>query len=76
MSEINEIRSAGAVYCTTYCNMGHRLDDGKPVAHECYVLPPLALALEREGKYEEAIEVLEANKPLRRHRGWKETTNE
>jgi hypothetical protein len=53
------------VYCTTYCNFGHRLSDGKPVAHECYVLPPRALEAERAGNYKLAISILEAAKPLR-----------
>jgi hypothetical protein len=52
------------VYCTTYCNRGHRLSDGKPVAHECCVLPPRALEAERAGDYELAISILEAAKPL------------
>ena len=48
-----------AIYLTSYCNHGHYLNDGKPVDHECHVLPPRALQLEREG----------AAKPLRTHRG-------
>jgi hypothetical protein len=58
-----------AVYCTTYCNHGHRLRDGMPVNHECYVLPPEALKLEREDKFEEAIAVIQKAKPLRVSRG-------
>lgn len=58
-------------YCTTYCNHGHRLSDGKPVDHECYVLPPKALEAEREGDYERAIELIQAAKSLRVHRGVK-----
>ena len=38
-------------YCTTFCNRAHRLSDGKPVAHECYILNPKALQLEREGQF-------------------------
>jgi hypothetical protein len=37
------------IYCTSYCNHGHRLSDGKPVNHMCYILPPKALQLERDG---------------------------
>ena len=40
-------------YCTTFCNRPHRLSDGKPVQHECYILNPKALQLEREGRFEE-----------------------
>ncbi len=37
------------VYCTSFCNKSHRLHDGKPVEHQCYVLNPQALHLERAG---------------------------
>lgn len=43
------------IYCTSYCNQGHDLDTGKPVGHECRVIPPRALQLEREGDVEGAI---------------------
>lgn len=58
-----------ASYVTTYCNHAHRLSDGAPIAHECYVLPPAALAAERDGDTDKAISILQAAKPLRRHRG-------
>jgi hypothetical protein len=45
------------IYVTTFCNFGHRLSDGKPVDHECYILSPAALRAEREGDYERAIEL-------------------
>lgn len=60
-----------SVYCTTYCNHGHRLSDGKPVDHECHVLPPKALQAEREGDYERAAELIRAARPLPVHRGVK-----
>lgn len=44
------------VYCTSFCNHGHRLSNGHPVNHECYVLKPEALRLERDGRIEEARE--------------------
>lgn len=53
--------AAPKVYVSTYCNRPHRVSDGKPIEHECCVLPPAALALEIAGKYSEAIEVLRAN---------------
>lgn len=37
------------IYCTSFCNFGHRLKDGKPVEHECYIIPPELLRLERAG---------------------------
>lgn len=43
------------VYCTSFCNQGHRLSNGHPVNHECYVLKTDALRLEREGKVEDAL---------------------
>ena len=53
------------VYCTTYCNFGHRMSDGKPIEHECAILPPEALRAEREGDYKLAIVLIERMKPLR-----------
>ncbi len=52
------------IYCTTYCNKGHRMRDGKPVQHECYVLPPAALRAEVEGDFEKAQDILSEAKPL------------
>jgi hypothetical protein len=53
------------VYATTYCNKGHRISDGMPVNHECYVLPPAALRAERDGDIPRAIDIIQAAKPLR-----------
>jgi len=61
----------GDIYCTTYCNKGHRLSDGKPVDHECYVLPPKALQAEREGDYEMATVIQVEASPLKPHQGVK-----
>jgi len=36
------------VYCTSFCNKGHRMRDGMPIDHECYVIPPTLLRLERD----------------------------
>lgn len=57
------------IYCTSYCNFGHRMRDGAPVGHECYVLPPVALRLEREGDIPGATRILEEAKPLKPHSG-------
>ena len=46
------------IYCTSYCNHGHRLSDGWPVGHGCYVIPPKALELERAGDTDGALAVL------------------
>lgn len=71
-----------ALYVTTFCNFAHRMEDGKPVEHECYILPPAALEAEcgrpawargRSGEgapdYEKAIEIIQAAKPLKVHKG-------
>jgi hypothetical protein len=36
------------LYCTSFCNFPHRMSDGVPVGHECYVIPPALLIAERE----------------------------
>jgi hypothetical protein len=41
-------------YVTTFCNHPHRVADGKPVGHQCYVLPPGGLRAERDGDFEQA----------------------
>jgi hypothetical protein len=56
------------IYCTTYCNFGHRVDDGKPVDHECYILPTAVLKLEMDGDYDGALEILRTS-VLKSHRG-------
>lgn len=38
------------VYCTSFCNYGHYVDTGRPIGHECFIIPPAFLLLEREGK--------------------------
>lgn len=45
-----------SVYVTTFCNFPHNTQTGRPVRHKCAVLHPKALALEREGKFEEIQE--------------------
>lgn len=52
-------------YVTTYCNRPHRCADGKPIAHECAILPPEAIASERAGDIPRAIALMQAAKPLR-----------
>lgn len=69
MTDRIDTRPMADTYCTSYCNHGHDVATGKPVGHACYVLPPRALQLEREGNIEAAIEAIQAAKPLRPHRG-------
>jgi hypothetical protein len=42
-------------YVTTFCNFAHNLKTGRPIGHECYILPPKALAQERSGHIAAAI---------------------
>lgn len=51
---------AGGVYCTTYCNQGHKLSDGRPVGHDCVRLPVEALRAEAAGDMGKAVEVMTA----------------
>lgn len=51
-------RKARAIYCTSFCNFGHVVETGRPVAHECYILPPDALRAERDGDTDRAIEIM------------------
>lgn len=60
-----------AVYVTTYCNHAHRMVDGKPIAHECFVLPTAMLVAEREGNHERALEVIGQWKRRKVHNGLK-----
>jgi hypothetical protein len=57
------------IYCTSFCNHGHRLEDGKPVKHECYVLPTEALHAEQRGDHARAKEVLSTWKKRKVHNG-------
>jgi hypothetical protein len=36
------------IFCTSFCNMGHDIQTGKPIGHECYIIPPRLLRLERD----------------------------
>lgn len=56
------------VYASTFCNMGHNLKTGRPVAHECRIIPPRALQAERDGDFDKAIRILQ-NSPARYVRG-------
>lgn len=56
---------------TTYCNQPHRLSDGKPINHECHVLPTPALHAEKAGDVSTAVELLAAWKKRKKHVGVK-----
>ena len=61
------------VYCTTFCNYPHRLNDGKPIGHACYVLPTAALLAEQAGDTDKATTILGQWKKRRKHNGIKTT---
>lgn len=59
------------IYVSTYCNFAHRLVDGKPIEHECRVLPVKALRAEINGDIEGAIEILRSIPAVMMRRGVK-----
>jgi hypothetical protein len=61
-------------YVTTFCNFAHDLDTGRPIGHECYVLPPEGLRRERDAKDGDDLTGLYEKKgPLVRGRPLKES---
>jgi len=42
-------------YVTTFCNFPHSLKSGRPIGHECHILPVKALMQERDGDIAHAI---------------------
>jgi hypothetical protein len=45
-------------YITTFCNFAHNVKTGRPIGHECYILPVSALRAEMAGDYDKAISIL------------------
>ena len=41
--------NGNATYVTSFCNKSHWMHNGRPEGHECFVLNPRALTLERAG---------------------------
>ena len=56
-------------YCTSFCNHGHRLSDGAPVGHECFIIPPKLLEGERHGDIDLEAWAKWASGPRKRHSG-------
>lgn len=50
-------RKRTSVYATTFCNKAHRIADGKPVDHECYILDPVVLDAETWNGANAALEL-------------------
>lgn len=51
-----------AFYVTSYCNHAHRVSDGKPIAHECHILPAAALKAEMADNIPLACELIQQAK--------------
>lgn len=58
-------------YVSTYCNFAHRLRDGKPIQHECRIIPPDALKAEMKGEIRRAIEILQSTPRVMMRKGVK-----
>lgn len=58
-------------YFSSYCNFPHRVSDGKPVQHECRILPIEALKAEMNGDIQTAIEILSTSNHITMPRGVK-----
>jgi hypothetical protein len=58
VAALRKALEAEVIYCTTYCNRGHVVQTGRPVGHECRVIPPKALRAEIDGDFKLAIEIL------------------
>lgn len=56
-------------YSPRLCNKPHRLDDGKPIKHKCYVMPTEYLIAEKRGDKARADEIVAGWKKRRRHNG-------
>lgn len=52
-------------YLTSFCNMSHDLDDGRPIEHNCPILNVKALAAEADGRQEDCNEIGIVNKPYK-----------
>lgn len=48
----------GSFYVTTFCNFAHWLKTGRPIGHECHILPPAMLRAEYDGDIQKALEIL------------------
>lgn len=51
-------KAKGGIYASTFCNRGHYVATGRPVKHECIVIPLAALKAEMEGDYTKANEIM------------------
>jgi hypothetical protein len=55
----------GKFYVSTYCNFAHDIATGRPMNHECVVIPSAALQAEMDGDFDKAIEIMKASRKQR-----------
>lgn len=58
LSIVTDFKVVHQFYASTYCNCGHYVKTGRPYKHECKVIPPAALRLERDGDFDGAVALL------------------
>lgn len=52
-------------FCTSYCNHAHSMITGRPLNHECHILPPSALRAEYLGNFDRAMEIIAKAHPMK-----------
>jgi hypothetical protein len=50
------------IYVTSFYNWAHNLKTGRPIGHECYIIPPAALQAEIAGDYDAASRIISEGK--------------
>lgn len=60
-------RKTRKIWCTSFCNYGHDLSTGRPIRHECYIIPPRLLRAERE--LDNFTDVMEVWRPWYANKG-------
>ncbi len=65
--ERNRKKDECKIYVSTYCNFQHRVKDGKPIEHECSIIPPRALRAEMDGNYTLANDLIDEGKTMLRY---------
>ena len=72
--KVEQVQGLGADYHTsgfyvsTYCNFAHDTKTGRPIDHECIIIPPKALRAEMDGDISGAIEILNVARQARKLR--------
>jgi hypothetical protein len=54
----NPGKKGSGFYVSTYCNFPHSKKTGRPIGHECRIIPPSALKAEMEDDFPKAIDIL------------------